>query len=550
MMYFRQFPLAGNTYKRKEMKKSLIWLLTIVMAITFGALLYFQIMYLENMVKMRDAQFSESVMRSLSATSSFLERRETLHFLEADINVIESSLYDDYGKDGTTENLKYSVESPDGTVTNYTLSTQIDQSKTDPTKIKNLTRLNDRERFGYLNGMQNVESRYRDMQEIIRSQYIYQKRLLDDVILTILTDAGSRPVIERADSTVIKNFLTSELANNGLTVPFVFAITNTRNAILYATDGYDFNATRGVYSQTLFPNTDNQYVLNVEFPTKRNYIFSSVRFIIPTLAFTLILLVVFLYTIIVAFRQKKLTEIKTDFINNMTHELKTPISTISLAGQMLSDDSVRKSPSSIKHLSEVITDESKRLRFQVEKVLQMSVLDNSTSALKFSNVDANSIISNVVNTFKIKVEKYGGSIECVLGANDSIIYVDEMQFTNIIYNLLDNAVKYMREDVEPELKITTLDRDERHLEIRVADNGIGIKKDDLKRIFDKFYRVSTGNRHDVKGFGLGLAYVKKMVTIFQGHINVESEIGKGTTFIIDLPLSQHTGDSVETEINF
>ena len=180
----------------------------------------------------------------------------------------------------------------------------------------------------------------------------------------------------------------------------------------------------------------------------------------------------------------------------------------------------------------------------------MSVLDNSTSALKFSNVDANSIISNVVNTFKIKVEKYGGSIECVLGANDSIIYVDEMQFTNIIYNLLDNAVKYMREDVEPELKITTLDRDERHLEIRVADNGIGIKKDDLKRIFDKFYRVSTGNRHDVKGFGLGLAYVKKMVTIFQGHINVESEIGKGTTFIIGLPLSQHTGDSVETEINF
>ena len=145
MMYFRQFPLAGNTYKRKEMKKSLIWLLTIVMAITFGALLYFQIMYLENMVKMRDAQFSESVMRSLSATSSFLERRETLHFLEADINVIESSLYDDYGKDGTTENLKYSVESPDGTVTNYTLSTQIDQSKTDPTKIKNLTRLNDRD---------------------------------------------------------------------------------------------------------------------------------------------------------------------------------------------------------------------------------------------------------------------------------------------------------------------------------------------------------------------------------------------------------------------
>ncbi len=532
------------------MKKSLIWLLTIVMAITFGALLYFQIMYLENMVKMRDAQFSESVMRSLSATSSYLEKQETLHFLEEDINVIESSLYDDYNGEGTTENLKYSVESPDGTVTNYTLSTQIDLSKTDPSKTSDRSRLYEREKFGFRKGMQNVESRYRNMQEIIRSQYLYQKRLLDDVILSILTEAGSRPVIERADSTLIKNYLTSELANNGLSVPFVFAITNSKDAILYATEGYDLDATKGVYSQTLFPHTDNRYVLNVEFPTKTNYIFSSVRFIIPSLAFTLILLVVFLYTIIVAFRQKKLTEIKTDFINNMTHELKTPISTISLAGQMLSDDSVRKSPASIKHLSDVITDESKRLRFQVEKVLQMSVLDNGSSALKLSNVDANNIISNVVNTFKIKVEKYGGSIDCVLDAKDSTVYVDEMHFTNIIYNLLDNAVKYMREDVEPHLRITTLDINDKRLEIRVEDNGIGIRKDDLKRIFEKFYRVPTGNRHDVKGFGLGLAYVKKMVNIFQGTINVESEPGKGTAFIIDLPLSQHDDDSEVTEITF
>ncbi len=228
---------------------------------------------------------------------------------------------------------------------------------------------------------------------------------------------------------------------------------------------------------------------------------------------------------------------KTDFINNMTHELKTPISTISLAAQMLNDNSIQKSPSSLKHLSQVISDETKRLRFQVEKVLQMSVFDNSdSSALKFTEVNANKIVENVVNTFKIKVEKYGGSISCALNADNAMISVDEMHFTNIIYNLLDNAVKYMREDTEPQLKITTRDIDSNRLEIRISDNGIGIKKEDLKKIFEKFYRVSTGNRHDVKGFGLGLAYVKKMVTIFDGSISAESELGKGSDFIITLPL--------------
>lgn len=512
------------------MKKSLIWLLTIVMSLTFGALLYFQIMYLENMVKMREAQFSETVMRCLSSTSSYLERKETLHFLEEDVNIIESSLYDNSSFNPDGENLSYTVESPDGTVTKYTLAAEIDRSRQDPSKML----------FPSPTG--SIESHYRNMQEIIRSQYLYQKGLLNEVILSILREAGNRPAFERADSTIIKNYLASELANNGLNVPFVIAVTSNKGAILYSTEGYSDSPDVDKYSQVLFPNTDSQIRLNVEFPTKDTYIFSSVRFIIPTLAFTLILLVIFLYTIILAFRQKKLSEMKTDFINNMTHELKTPISTISLAAQMLNDDSVRKSPSSLKHLSSVISDESKRLRFQVEKVLQMSMFDNSSANFKFVELDANSVIHNVVHTFKIKVEKYGGSITTNLDAADAVINVDEMHFTNIIYNLLDNAVKYMREDEEPKLSISTCDIDPGHLQIRISDNGIGIRKEDLKKIFEKFYRVSTGNRHDVKGFGLGLAYVRKMVTIFKGTIRVESELGKGSTFIITIPLADSAED--------
>jgi signal transduction histidine kinase len=500
------------------MKKSLMWMLAAVMAITFAALLYFQIMYLENMVKMREEQFAEGVMRSLSSTSEFMEKQETLHFLEQDVNIIESSLYESYGNSAT--DIQYSVPNQDGSRTTYTLSSEKENSRGS--------------QIGFPSAVQDVASRYGAIQEVIRSQYLYQKGLLNEVILSILRDASTRPPFERADSTMIRNCLGTELTNNGVNTPFEFAVRKPDNSLLYATSGFNPN-TSEIYSIPLFGNTDSYYTLVVYFPSKDTYIFRSVRFIIPTLAFTVILLVIFIYTLILAFRQKNLAEMKTDFINNMTHELKTPISTISLAGQMLSEPSIRKSESSLSHLSEVIVDESKRLRFQVDKVLQLSVLDRTGNTLKFTEVNANSIIYNVVNTFKLKVEKQGGTIEAALDADDADVKVDEMQFTNVIFNLLDNALKYMKEDEAPQLRVTTSNTSSGKLEIKVADNGIGIKKEHLKLIFEKFYRVSTGNRHDVKGFGLGLAYVKKMIEAFGGTINVESDFGKGSVFIIELP---------------
>ena len=476
------------------------------------------------MVKMRDAQFSEIVLRCLSSTGSYLEKRETMHFLEEDIAVLESSLLemDDQG----SRRLGLSNAVIDS------LSGLITQQSADIGLTGNFDQSLSRQHH-----IDNIEGRYRNMQQTLRGQYLYQRELLNEVILSILRDAGKRPAKERADSTIIRYYLRNELESSGLNMPFNFSITNVRGQLIYTTNKFERESPKNLYSQTLFPNSGSPLRLNVEFPQKNKYIFSSVRFIIPTLIFTLILLIVFLYTIIIAFRQKKLSEIKTDFIHNMTHELKTPISTISLASQMLNDDSVRKSETSLNRLAGVISDETKRLQFQVEKVLQMSVFDNSSSSVKLTEVDANSIIQNVVDTFKIKVEKFGGSISCKLEADNSLINVDQMHFTNIIHNLLDNAVKYRDEERAPQLSITTKDINDSTLQIKFHDNGIGIRKDDLKRIFDKFYRVPTGNRHDVKGFGLGLAYVKKMVEIFHGTINAESEYGKGSTFIINLPLS-------------
>ena len=500
------------------MNKSLIWLLTTVMAITFGVLLYFQITYLDRMVRMRESQFSENVMRSLHATSDFLEKQEALHYLEDDIHSIESSFLKSFSFetnfDGNLKPLKPDMSNP----------------KKFPKPIVPLGQ------------------RYQELQNAIRQQYLYQKGLIDELIFTILTESDFRSPLERADTVMIRGFLSAELPANGIDLPFTFGITDSRDRYVYQSDKFDPNDTENTYTTVLFPNSTTNYKLKVEFPSKQNYIYSSVRFIIPTLALTVILLFIFIYTIVLIFRQKKISEMKTDFINNMTHELKTPISSISLAGQMLSDPSVNKSESMLKHLSNVITEESKRLRFQVDKVLQLSVFDgtNTEAALKFTEIDANLVISNVANNFKLRVEKQGGMIVCDLLATDAIIYVDQMQFINVINNLLENALKYSREDVKPNLNILTRNISNNRLEIRVRDNGIGIKKDDLKKIFDKFYRVSTGNLHNVKGFGLGLAYVKKMVSLFNGEIYVESEYGKWTEFIMKIPLSEWRPKKTDT----
>lgn len=494
------------------------------MAVAFMGLLYVQIVYMHNMVKMRNEQFSEGVKRSLYAVSSALEQEETRYFLEEDVAQIQSSVLPRFsttaGENQT--GVKYSFTTKEGVEGDITLKGS--EATLEP-QISGLNR------------------QAKSMQDVIRGQYIYQRGLLDEVILNIISQSSNRPIEERADSSLVASLLATEFANNGLNLPFEFAVVNRMGVPVYESKGFEADKTgdTNMFVQTLFPNDakNSMNYIKVYFPDKRDYIYHSVKFMIPSMIFTVILLLVFLYTIIVAFRQKKLTEMKNDFINNMTHEFKTPISTISLAAQMLNDNSVRKSPKMLEHISSVINDETKRLRFQVEKVLQMSMFDRQNPTLRLQDVDANVAIANIQHTFKLKVEKYGGSIAAELNAEDATVNVDEMHFTNVIFNLLDNAVKYRDEERPLKLTVSTRDLPDRRLEIVVADNGIGIRKDDLKKVFEKFYRVSTGNRHDVKGFGLGLAYVHKMVKAFGGDISVESEFKKGTKFIVILPLTKN-----------
>ena len=511
------------------MKKSTIWLLVIIMAMTFIGLLYLQITYMENMVKMRNEQFSEAVKRSLYGVSKSLEQEETKRYLEEDIEETQKRLLSMENESAQSQDIishQLSIIAPDGTVSNFTFKENTRRALTQP-KVS----------ISPNHGNNTITKTYQGMQEVLKGQYLYQKGLLDEVILNILSTASSRPILERVDPRKIENYLRSELQNNGLNIPFQYAIINKNGQTVYHTSGYTPQQERDLFTQMLFPNDPPARLnyLKVYFPTKQDYIFNSVRFMIPSFAFTFILLITFLFTIGIAFRQKKLTEMKNDFINNMTHEFKTPISTISLAAQMLNDPAVAKSPQMFQHISGVINDETKRLRFQVEKVLQMSMFDRQKTTLKLTSTDANELISNVMSTFKLKVEKYGGTIEADLAATDSTVMVDEMHFTNVVFNLLDNAIKYSREGIPLRLFIKTWNEGDKFM-LSIQDNGIGIKKEDLKKIFEKFYRVSTGNLHNVKGFGLGLAYVNKIIKDLKGSIHVESELNIGTKFIISLPL--------------
>ena len=387
------------------------------------------------------------------------------------------------------------------------------------------------------NDRNSISEAQKSLQEIVKNRYVYQKALLDEVVYSILYSASEKPLKERINFKLLDQDLKAELMNNGINIPYHFTVSTQDGREVYRCPDYTEDGEEYAYSQVLFRNDPQSKIgiIRVHFPDMNSYVFSSVRFMIPSIIFTLVLLVTFIFTIVVIFRQKRYTEIKNDFINNMTHELKTPIASISLAAQMLNDNSVTKSPTMMAHLSGVINDESKRLRFLVEKVLQMSMFDRKKAVFKKKELDLNELIENIANSFTLRVEHTGGKVYTQIEAIDSTIYVDEVHFQNMIFNLLDNAVKYRRPDQPIDIYIKTWN-DDSNLYFSVRDTGMGIKKENLKKVFEKFYRVHTGNVHDVKGFGLGLAYVKKVVDLHDGEIKVDSELGKGTKFTVKLPV--------------
>lgn len=257
-------------------------------------------------------------------------------------------------------------------------------------------------------------------------------------------------------------------------------------------------------------------------------------FIIGAGVFTLIIVTAFFLTVRALLNQKKLSEIKSDFINNMTHEFKTPLATISLAVDALKNEKVINNREKMDYFTGIIKEENKRMNKQVETILQAALLDRQEVQLNLKKTYAHDLITSALNNIYLQVDQVQGRLEIDLDATNDVIMADEVHFTNLISNLLDNAVKYSKDNLQ--IKITTQTRGSQFT-IKIEDNGIGMNKETVIRIFEKFYRAHTGNLHNVKGFGLGLSYVKTMVDAHHGTIKVESSPGKGSTFLLSFPLA-------------
>ncbi len=427
--------------------------------------------------------------------------------------------------------------------------------------------------------LSNVKKRLNLDAETLAEKKYYEKRLLepvsilDEIIREDLTKGASElsqrikeleykssiydpyQLLENIDIKKLDKYLKTELESKEIDLRYEYGVYSNRDNAYFIENG-NYAATIGdttkssnvaamnplykaEYKISLFADEMNDPGhLNLYFPGKSRFLWSNViGILLSSVVFTGLILVCFSYTVWVIFHQKKVSEMKTDFINNMTHEFKTPIATISLASDSILNPSILENKERVSRFINIIKQENKRMLGQVEKVLQMAQIEKQNVELKLNDVDLHELIQDAVVNAELKVQAKGGRITTNLEASKYIITGDVTHISSIINNLLDNAEKYTPKN--PDIIISTKDG-RGGVEFSISDNGIGMAKDTLKLIFERFYRVHTGNLHNVKGFGLGLSYVKAMVDAHHGKVSVKSELGKGSTFTVFLPEKQNT----------
>ena len=356
-------------------------------------------------------------------------------------------------------------------------------------------------------------------------------------VIERLSSSRQIPITERIKPGHLDSLLRQSLAEYSIDLDPVYGIVIEGDSIVQLPNaaGFDDQLRNSGFRASLFPNDilEKNAALSVYFPDHTGYMWRQIGPMLgATVLFMLVVTGVFAYSVKTIVAQRRAARQMVEFVNNMTHEFKTPISTVALACEAILREDIIDAPDRVRRFSQMIVDENRRMRHQVEKILQMAALEETQGRLTTATVDLHEVIRTAVESIALQVERRGGKISCDLKSSRHLIEADEVHLTGIIYNLLDNANKYSPE--APSIRVSTEDSGAGIL-IRVADSGVGLRPEDKKRIFDKYYRVSHGNVHDVKGFGLGLSYVALMVRAHGGSIRVESEPGRGTEMILWFP---------------
>lgn len=383
-----------------------------------------------------------------------------------------------------------------------------------------------------------LPNRSNSQEKLLKIASASQTDLLKDVFKDLLF--SKRPVEQRVNRIMLDSLLKRSLQERGIGIAYEFAIQNNiHQNIIFSTASYRPDSVdSGLFKASLFPNELNTMPsqMLVYFPQRQAFILRNMGFtLISSALLLLVILGCFYVAVATILKQKKLSDVKNDFINNMTHEFKTPISTISLAVGMAREQvETQEPPQKMKRYLGIIQDEVQRLGGHVEKVLQMALLDRGEIKLRPTTLNIHDVIEKVLNNLSVQLEQRQGEVELSFEAEREMVQADELHLTNILTNLIDNANKYSL-DAPPHITVST-ESDASLVYIRVTDHGLGMTKEQQTKIFEPFYRVPTGNIHDVKGFGLGLSYVKKMAEAHGGSIDVKSRPGEGSTFTVQLPL--------------
>ena len=433
-------------------------------------------------------------------------------------------------KNNTTIVFTNSISSDD-----YSISSSFFDKKSDSLKLKNfsskrVTEVYDNNRFDNT----KVQS---DLTPDVKIEKSGNLDVLDKVAYEINYKeiASAMPLQERVSKETIQKLLKIELEEYGVNTKFEFGIFSSGLATKVKSNGFVYNA-NNTYSIPIFPDNEgnNKYQLLVSFPQKKKFLLSDlIGITLLSIIFTLIIVIAYTSALNQLIRQRHISEIKSDFINNMTHEFKTPIATINLALDAIKNPKIIGNEAMVLKYIQMIKDENKRMHAQVENVLRISKLEKKELNISKESVNIQEVIEDAIEHVNLILEDRQGTIDKHFIAERTTVLLNEVHFINVIVNILENAIKYSPNI--PKIDIFTENVKE-NIVIKIKDNGIGMSKVAQKRVFEKFYREHTGDLHDVKGHGLGLAYVKKIIDDHNGQIYVESEKGKGSTFIIKIPL--------------
>jgi len=524
-------------------KVTLRWIIGL-MGVSMIGLIAFQLYWIDSLVKANEERFQKDVLDALNAVASKLEKQETIAAYNTLNYINQAPAYDTSrkrrviqeqihakktGKMELVEQGNQQVFVIADTISNGTFEFVVNFSSTaNEFFFQGLPRPDDQ--------LLERDIRIQELEEKL-AKVSRRYELTFDIMNDLM---GSRkPLASRFNPYQLDSLLKNELHGKGIDINYEYGIIqpDQERFLLLTNNSNKSDLHESELRASLFPNDlfGNESQLVIKFPDKQGFLIQKIW---SSLASSGILVMVILfcfgYSIRTIVRQKKLSEMKNDFINNMTHELKTPISTVSLAVEALSDKDIEQSPLREKYIN-VIGEENKRLGQQVEKVLQIAAIDKKDFNLKKEKLPMNEVVKNAAEHVSMLVEQRGGRLNLIEKANHDKIEGDEMHITNVIVNLLDNANKYSPD--APNITLRT-ESDECDFILSIHDRGIGMTKEQQKHIFEKFYRVPTGDLHNVKGFGLGLSYVQHMVAAHGGSIHVDSEPGKGSKFSIILPLTK------------